>query len=95
MDLFDSQIDPFFEVVDKNLDGGISKEELGKFIGKPEEWPALVLKCVDTDKNGYVNLFELSAFIENKTMPVLIEKMVPQHLKSSFTGIYKTFEQVD
>ena len=84
--IYDSQINPFYEVVDTNRDGGISKQELTYFIQVPSLWTTLVFKYVDSNRDGYINLYELTNFININ---------VPSHQRPSDKDIKKSFEQLD
>jgi Ca2+-binding EF-hand superfamily protein len=65
--IYDSQINPFYEVVDTNRDGGISKYELTTFIQSPSQWTTLTFKYVDSNRDGYINLYEFTNFINSNT----------------------------
>jgi Ca2+-binding EF-hand superfamily protein len=84
--IYDSQINPVYEVVDTNRDGGISKYELTSFIESPSQRTTLVFKYVDSDLDGYINLYELTNFININ---------VPSHQRPSDRDIKKAFEQLD
>ena len=84
--IYDSQINPFYEVVDTNRDGGISKYEITSFIQSPTQWTTLVFKYVDSNRDGYINLYELNNYIYVN---------VPSHQRPSDKDIKKAFEQVD
>lgn len=84
--VYDSQINPFYEVVDTNRDGGISKVELQEFIGSPSLWTTLVFKYLDSNRDGYINLYELTNFIYVN---------VPAEQRPSDKDIKKAFDQID
>jgi Ca2+-binding EF-hand superfamily protein len=84
--IYDSQIDPFFEIVDTNRDGGISKSELTYFIQSATQWPSLTFKYIDSNRDGYINLYELTNFIYQN---------VPAHQRPSDYDVKKAFTQLD
>jgi len=61
--IYDSQIDPFFEIVDTNRDGGIARGELTIFMTSPIMLTSLIFKYIDSNRDGYINLYELTNFI--------------------------------
>ena len=84
--IYDSQLNPFYQVVDTNRDGGISKNELTYFIQSPSQWTTLVFKYIDSNGDGYINLYELNNYIKQN---------VPSHERPSDLDIKAAFAQID
>ena len=65
--LSDAQVDPFITEVDTNYDGGISKVELVAFLESAAKWTNLAFRYIDSNRDGYINLYELQNYINANT----------------------------
>ncbi|KAL6003583.1 hypothetical protein ACLOJK_023816 [Asimina triloba] len=73
---FDSRLQTFFDMVDKNADGRITEEEvkeiitlsasankLSKIQEQAEEYAALIMEELDPDNRGYIEIYTLEALL--------------------------------
>ncbi|KAF7817914.1 respiratory burst oxidase-like protein B-like [Senna tora] len=73
---FDSRLQTFFDMVDKNADGRITEEEVKEIIAlsasanklskiqqRAEEYAALIMEELDPDNLGYVELYNLETLL--------------------------------
>ncbi|CAL4993139.1 unnamed protein product [Urochloa decumbens] len=73
---FDTRLQTFFDMVDKNADGRISEEEIKEIImlsasenklslirEKAEEYARLIMEALDPDKLGYIELHNLERLL--------------------------------
>eukprot|EP00249_Psilotum_nudum_P005662 c19098_g1_i1 orf=749-3586(-) len=76
---FDSRLQLFFDMCDKNADGRISEEEvkevialsasannLSKLQEQAEEYAALIMEELDPDNLGYIELWQLEALLQGE-----------------------------
>ncbi|KAJ3669534.1 hypothetical protein LUZ60_011484 [Juncus effusus] len=77
---FDSRLRTFFDMVDKNDDGRISKEEvkeiitlsasankLSKILDRADEYSALIMEELDPDELGYIEIEDLESLLLHPT----------------------------
>lgn len=73
---FDARLETFFDMVDKNLDGRITEEEVKEIIGlsasanklskiqeRAEEYAALIMEELDPHNLGYIELYNLEMLL--------------------------------
>ncbi|XP_024517353.1 respiratory burst oxidase homolog protein A [Selaginella moellendorffii] len=96
-DSFDSRMQIFFQMFDRNADGHISEEEvkeiimlsaatnkLAKLKAQADEFAALIMEELDPDKNGFIELSQLEA---------LMRVPEPAHAKDSFLNYSTTISR--
>ncbi|XP_059072973.1 respiratory burst oxidase homolog protein F isoform X2 [Cryptomeria japonica] len=63
---FDSRLQIFFDMCDKNADGQISEDEvkeLSRIKERAEEYAALIMEELDPDNRGYIELWQLQTLL--------------------------------